>query len=185
MNSYKALNKQIFTFGEYSIVPIRYKDRYDIMQWRNEQIYHLRQASPINMEQQDRYFDQVISELFEQERPNQILFSYLKEGECIGYGGVVHINWIDKNAEVSFIMNTVLERENFEFHWSNFLGMLEDIVFNELKFHKLYVYAFDVRPHLYECLKKNNYFKDAVLREHCFFNGDFLDVVIHSKLNAK
>lgn len=185
MNSYKALNKQIFTSGDYSIVPIRYEDRYDIMRWRNEQIYHLRQASPIDKEHQDRYFDQVISELFEQEKPDQILFSYLKEGRCIGYGGVVHINWIDKNAEVSFIMNTNLEQEDFHLHWTNFLELLEVVAFEELDFHKLYVFAFDVRPHLYECLKKNNYFEDAILKEHCYFNAKFLDVVIHSKLNAK
>jgi len=184
MNSYKALNNQVFTSGEYSIVPIRYEDRYDIMEWRNEQIYHLRQDSQLNKENQDRYFDQVISGLFEQEKPNQILFSYLKNEKCIGYGGVVHINWIDKNAEVSFIMNTDLEADDFDLHWTNFLGMLEIMAFEELKFHKLYVYAFDLRPHLYDCLKKNNYFKDAVLKEHCYFNDQFLDVVIHSKLNV-
>lgn len=184
MNSYKALNNQVFTSGEYSIVPIRYEDRYDIMEWRNEQIYHLRQDSQLNKEIQDRYFDQVISGLFEQEKPNQILFSYLKNEKCIGYGGVVHINWIDKNAEVSFIMNTDLEADDFDLHWTNFLGMLEIMAFEELKFHKLYVYAFDLRPHLYDCLKKNNYFKDAVLKEHCYFNDQFLDVVIHSKLNV-
>ena len=81
-------------------------------------------------------------------------------------------------------MNTELEQDNFEFHWTNFLEMLETIAFKELKFHKLYVYAFDVRPHLYECLKKNNYFEDAVLKEHCYFNDQFMDVVIHSKLNT-
>ena len=92
MNSYKALNNQVFTSGEYSIVPIRYEDRYDIMEWRNEQIYHLRQDSQLNKENQDRYFDQVISGLFEQEKPNQILFSYLKNEKCIGYGlSLIHI----------------------------------------------------------------------------------------------
>ncbi len=43
MNTYKSLNKQTFSKGEYSIVPIRFEDRYDIMKWRNEQVYHLRQ----------------------------------------------------------------------------------------------------------------------------------------------
>jgi hypothetical protein len=52
-----------------------------------------------------------------------------------------------------------------------------------LKFHKLYVYAFDLRPHLYEALESNAYFLDARLKEHCCFQGEFKDVVIHSKLN--
>ena len=40
MNSYKVLNKQIFISDKYSLVPIRFEDRYNIMKWRNEQIYH-------------------------------------------------------------------------------------------------------------------------------------------------
>lgn len=184
MRKYKVLNRNNYESGEYKIIPLRSEDRYDIMKWRNEQIYHLRQNSPLKKEEQDFYFDHVVSELFEQDQPNQMLFSYLKNNECIGYGGLVHINWIDKNAEVSFIMNTDLEVNSFDLHWTNFLEMLETLAFEELKFHKLYIYAFDLRPHLYQCLTKNNYFKDAVLAEHCYYNEQFLDVVIHSKLNA-
>lgn len=43
MKSYKVLNRQFYTLGEYSIVPIRAEDRYLIMQWRNEQIHHIHQ----------------------------------------------------------------------------------------------------------------------------------------------
>ena len=43
MNIYKALKSQIFSKNQYSIVPLRYKDRIDILKWRNEQFYHLRQ----------------------------------------------------------------------------------------------------------------------------------------------
>ena len=38
MNSYKALNLQEFTVENFSIVPIRFEDRMDILKWRNEQI---------------------------------------------------------------------------------------------------------------------------------------------------
>jgi hypothetical protein len=47
--------------------------------------------------------------------------------------------------------------------------------------YKLYIYAFDLRPHLYEVLTKSNYFKDAILNEHCLFNGKYIDIVIYSK----
>ncbi|WP_010228324.1 GNAT family N-acetyltransferase [Gillisia marina] len=184
MNSYKALSKQIFANGKYSIVPLRMEDRYDIMKWRNEQIYHLRQDRPLTKEDQDKYFETVITNLFEQEKPDQILFSYLEGIKCIGYGGLVHINWIDKNAEISFIMDTQLEKEYFRFHWSSFLKLLEETAFDDLKIYKLYVYAFDLRPHLYTTLEFNHYFKDAVLKDHCLFNDKFIDVVVHSKLNV-
>ncbi len=183
--TYPFLKQQKFIEGEYSIVPIRYEDRLNIMQWRNEQIYHLRQATPLTEINQENYFKNVVAKLFEQEQPNQILFSYLKNGECIGYGGLVHINWIDKNAEISFIMNTELEKNEFHFHWKTYLNLLEKVAFKELKLHKIFTYAFDVRPHLYEAVESAGFIKDAVLKEHCYFNGKFKDVIIHSKINRK
>lgn len=183
MSFYKVLNKQIFSNGKFSIVPIRNEDRYGIMKWRNEQMYHLRQNEPLTKEKQETYFNNTISKLFDEEKPGQILFSYLKEDKCIGYGGLVHINWIDKNAEISFIMNTALETTRFYEIWTNYLSLIEEVAFKELNFHKIYTYAFDLRPHLYKVIEKNGYTKEAILKEHCFFDNNYIDVIIHSKIN--
>lgn len=37
--TYKNLSQQIFKKEDYKIVPLRYQDRFDIMQWRNDQMY--------------------------------------------------------------------------------------------------------------------------------------------------
>jgi RimJ/RimL family protein N-acetyltransferase len=183
MGTYKVLNKQVYSSGNYSIVPIRTEDKYAIMKWRNEQIYHLRQNSPLTEADQDTYFEGIVSQLFNQEKPNQILFSYLENGKCIGYGGLVHINWTDKNAEISFIMDTSLEKEFFSFHWQIFLALIEKVAFEDLQFHKIFTYAFDLRPNLYPVFEKSGFEFDARLKEHCFFESKFLDVVIHRKIN--
>lgn len=180
MNYYKILNKQEFHQGNYSLVPIRMEDRYEIMKWRNEQIYHLRQSKPLTEEDQDRYFNTIIKGLFEMDKPDQLLFSYLKENKCLGYGGLVHINWTDKNAEVSFIMDTQLEQNEFHKHWGIFLNLLYQIAFDEINLHKIYTYAFDIRPHLYEAIEINGFVREAVLKEHCLFNNEYKNVVIHS-----
>ncbi|WP_343695603.1 GNAT family N-acetyltransferase [Flavobacterium sp.] len=183
---YVCLEKSFFSLDNFKIIPIRYEDRLEIMNWRNEQIYHLRQDKPLTIEDQDHYFDDVIANLFNQERPRQILFSFLENDICIGYGGLVHINWIDKNAEISFVMNTKLQKDNFKKYWSNYLRLIEIVAFNELNLYKIYTYAFDLRPHLYEVIETEGYQKEAVLKNHCFFDGKFIDVVIHSKfINAK
>lgn len=161
------------------------KDRYDIMKWRNEQIYHLRQNEPLTRADQDRYFNTVVKQLFETEKPDQLLFSYLEGDVCIGYGGLVHINWIDKNAEASFIMDTKLEQNSFHKHWGVFLDLLEQIAFEELMLHKIYTYAFDLRPHLYQAIEMRKFVKEAVLKEHFVYNNEFKDVIIHSKFNTK
>ncbi|WP_298222714.1 GNAT family N-acetyltransferase [Flavobacterium sp.] len=183
MRAYKCLSTQVFTNEGFSIEPIRDEDKYAILKIRNEQIYHLRQAKPLTVEAQENYFATVVSSLFEQEHPNQLLFSFFEHGEFIGYGGLVHINWIDKNAEISFVMKTELEQDYFIRNWSNYLKLIEEVAFKELQFHKIYTYAFDLRPHLYEAMEGSGYYEEARLKEHCYFNSKFIDVVIHSKIS--
>ncbi len=180
---YKALDNQAFVNGNLSIVPIRMEDRFVIKKWRNEQIFHLRQSKPLTDEAQEVYFNTVINELFDQEHPSQILFSYLENDVCIGYGGLVHINWVDKNAEISFIMNTELEKEHFATHWTSFIMLVEQVGFKDLNLHKLCTYAFDLRPQLYAIIENAGFSKEATLKEHCLFDDQYKDVVIHSKFN--
>ena len=183
MDFYVALGQQIFNEGEYSVTPIRFEDRFLIMKWRNEQIYHLRQDKVLTTEDQDNYFNNVIAKEFNEDRPSQILFSFLKNGCSIGYGGLVHINWIDKHAEISFIMQTELELKYFHTCWIHFLKMLGKVSFSYLGLHKIFTYAFDLRPHLYIALQEAGFKKEATLKEHCFFENKYIDVVIHSKIN--
>ena len=181
-DKYNCLIKNEYVTGGYKIVPIRYEDRFDIMNWRNQQIYHLRQSKPLTENSQDYYFKNTVAKLFEQEKPNQILFSLIIKDICIGYGGLVHINWMDKNAEISFLIDSDLECNNFENYWSIFLKLIEKVAI-DLQFYKIFTYAYDVRPNLYEVLIKNNYFEDARLYKHVYFGSEgYKDVVIHSKI---
>ena len=153
----------------------------DILKWRNEQIYHLRQNKILTEIDQENYFKNVVNELFNNEQPSQLLFSFLKGETCVGYGGLVHINWVDKNAEISFLMNTELEKEYFTSHWQMFIDLIEGVAFKDLKFHKIYTYAFDLRPKLYEVLEDASWLKEAVLKRHFYLDGEFKDIIIHSK----
>ena len=185
MRNYICLTTSVFEENSITLVPIRDEDQFEIMIMRNEQMYHLRQAKHLTVEDQDYYFENVVSKLFELQKPDQLLFSLLKDNIFVGYGGLVHINWIDRNAEISFIMKTELEQDNFEYLWINYLSLLNKLAFKELNLHKIYTYAFDLRPHLYPVLEKAGFTEDARLNEHCFFDGKFLDVVLHSKYNRE
>lgn len=182
---YKCLSRNSYKESTYEIVPIRYQDRFDIMKWRNEQMYHLRQSKTLTEDDQERYFSNVVAHLFDKEQPEQILFSYLKNDVCIGYGGLVHIHWTDKNAELSFIMDTKLEASHFAFHWQMYLRLIEKVAFADLGLHKIYTYAFDLRPHLYSVLEEVGFVLEARLMEHCLYDGIYKDVLIHSKWNSE
>jgi len=124
----------------------------------------------------------VVSQLFDQEQPDQILFSFLESGQCIGYGGLVHINWQDKNAELSFIMETALDKERFYEIWRAYLELIEKVAFEDLELHKIYTYAFDLRSKLYNAIEAMGFVEEARLKEHIEFNDHCIDVVIHSKM---
>ena len=180
-NRYNILKTNHYESGNIKIVPIRYEDRLLIMHWRNEQMYHLRQENVLTETDQNQYFDTIVSKLFDASQPNQLLFSYLQDDVCIGYGGLVHINWKDKNAEISFIIDPEFEKGYFHEHWTTYLALIEQVAFVGLDLRKIYTYAFDLRPHLYKVVEAAGFVKEAELKEHFFHNAEYKSVVIHSK----
>lgn len=183
MASYNCLHKQEITTGEFAIVPIRYEDRLAIMKWRNEQMYHLRQEKILTENDQEAYFQNIIHPSFKEEKPAQILFSFLQNEKCIGYGGLVHINWQSHQAEVSFIMASELEADNFETNWITFLHLLEKIAFTDLNLSSLFTYAYDLRPHLYKAIENVGFQQSKRLEKEQLIEGKLIDVVIHTKKN--
>ena len=105
IKKYEFLHKEksYFHFKQYYITPIRKKDIQSIRKWRNEQLDVLRQKKPISVKEQSIYYNKIIKKSFQQKKPSIILFSFLFKKKCIGYGGLVHINWKEKQAEVSFL----------------------------------------------------------------------------------
>ncbi len=183
MASYNCLHKQEITTGEFAIVPIRYEDRLAIMKWRNEQMYHLRQEKILTENDQEAYFQNIIHPSFNEKAPAQILFSFLRNEKCIGYGGLVHINWQSHQAEVSFIMASELEADNFETNWITFLHLLEKIAFTDLNLSSLFTYAYDLRPHLYKAIENVGFQQSKRLEKEQLIEGKLIDVVIHTKKN--
>ena len=181
--SYQVLKQQEYSSGEYKLVPIRSEDRYNIMRWRNEQIFHLRQDKELTIEEQDTYFENIVAKLFDQAQPKQILFSFLKDKECIGYGGLVHIDWQHKRAEISFVMKTENESLFFIEYWNHFLKMIEHVAFFALDFHKIYTYSYNIRPRLYEVLSLRKFIKEGELKDHICIENKYIEVMFHSKFN--
>ena len=129
---------------------------------------------------------QTIEDLKEQislKEKNPFNESLIKNDLCIGYGGLVHMNWNDKNAEISFIMDTKLEKKYFSTNWKIFLKLIEKVAFIELNFHKIFTFAIDLRPNLFPVIEDVGYIKEAFLKEHYYWNNNFIDVIIHSKFN--
>ena len=180
--NYKCLNKQYYKIKNLKLVPVRFEDRFDIMKWRNEQIYHLRQKKRLSKKDQNEYFNNIIKKQFDQENPKQILFSLIENRNLVAYGGLVHIDWDNKNAEISFLIKTSLESKDFVKLWVSFLKLIEQVAFETLNLKKIYTYSYEgLRPKLYVALEKSKYILDGVLNNHAMIGNNYKDVLIHSK----
>jgi hypothetical protein len=178
---YKCLKQQNFKLEEFQIIPIRYEDRYKIMNWRNDQIYHLRQDKILTKKDQDKYFLKVVSKLFLENYPKQILFSYLRKNKLIGYGGIVHIDWNKKTAEMSFLVNTDISGDCKEYHESitSFIKLIKIVVFNHLSFIRLFTECYDLRDYHINILEQNMFLFEKRIKRKYFYKNKEYDSLIH------
>jgi RimJ/RimL family protein N-acetyltransferase len=182
MRSYKCLTVNHFSNGSYSLVPIRDEDKFEIMQWRNDQIDILRQKELLTKNQQENYFKNVVDRLFEKEQPDQILWSFLYKEELIGYGGLVHIDWENKVAEISFLTETSRNKniELFISDWTHYLDLIKQIANLHLNFKSIFTYAYDIRPDLYIALENSKFKETKRIKNFIEIDNELKDVVIHT-----
>jgi RimJ/RimL family protein N-acetyltransferase len=185
--NYKILRNNGFAFKGYRLLPVRYEDRYHIMNWRNAQLKILRQENLLTEEQQDNYFKNVVNKLFEQDRPLQIIFSFLQGDNLIGYGGLVHISWQDKRGEVSFLLdnNRITDLNLYAKEFSIFLSLIKQVAFDDLKFNRICTETFDVRDHHVSILEASGFVLEGRMRKHVFLDGFYRDSLIHGCLNSE
>lgn len=182
MCKYKCLSNTEWSSNGYKLIPIRTDDKYEILKWRNSQIEILRQKEKISKEQQEFYFANVVDKLFEEDYPKQLLFSFLHNDALIGYGGLVHIDWESKNAEISFLLEN---NNDFQLKFSEFLKMTFFISFEELKLIKIYttVYKIEARKRYIEVIEYLNFVNEAILKNHILIENKYYDVLIYSYFN--
>lgn len=184
---YVCLKSQTFTSDAYQLTPIRYSDIFLIKQWRNEQIDILRQNIVLTDAMQEAYFANTIQPSFFLQQPRQILFSYLKDGLFIGYGGIVHIDWEKKQGEVSFLSETQRAHNFREYQadFSHFLTLIKKVAFHDLLFSRLYTETFDVRPQHIKILESAGFQLEQRLKNWVTINGKPIDALIHGCMDTQ
>ncbi len=195
---YVFLKKRSYDYKNYQIIPLRYDDIIKIKEWRNEQITILRQQEPISEAEQLEYYENKIKKSFIDTRPEQILFSFLLNGNCIGYGGLVHIDWEKKQAELSFLNETKrsLNEKIFYEDFNSFLHLIFRIIFSELLFEKVLTEVYDTRQNLITILQEarfifvkkldNSVIIDGIQHDsllHVFYKKSYMDFLKKVKLN--
>lgn len=175
------------SFRGYELTSIRMEDAETIMKWRNEQMSALRQSAPLTPSEQKNYFNNVVKPSLSQKQPDLILLRFTFENSLIGYGGLVHIDWGNQRAEVSFLLETERGKDTFQYgrDCSVFLNLLMRCAFDTLDLNKIYTYSYSHRSFHVNAVEASGFRRDGVLREDTKVDGEWVDAVIASCLKSE
>ncbi|MEJ6523812.1 MAG: GNAT family protein [Opitutales bacterium] len=175
------------SFRGYELTSIRMEDAETIMKWRNEQMSALRQSAPLTPSEQKNYFNNVVKPSLSQKQPDLILLRFTFENSLIGYGGLVHIDWENQRAEVSFLLETERGKDTFQYgrDCSVFLNLLMRCAFDTLDLNKIYTYSYSHRSFHVNAVEASGFRRDGVLREDTKVDGEWVDAVIASCLKSE
>lgn len=163
---------------------LRREDLFLIMKWRNSQKEVLRQDNILTKKIQLRYYQNFILPSYNSINPKIILFSYLLDNKCIGYGGLTNINWYAKRAEVSFLLNPKNAKNSklYATEFDIFLKLLKYVSFKELKLNRLFTETYDIRPIHIKTLLKNGFKYEGRMKQHILIKNNYFDSLIHGIL---
>lgn len=184
---YGVLNGYKNEHNGYELASILLDDAHSIMEWRNQQLDALRQKTLLSASMQNDYFKKHVEAEFSKKEPDPLLFRYTLDSKLIGYGGLVHIDWTHRIAEVSFLLETERSKNTAKYveEFSTFLGLLKKIAFERLGFHKLTTESFSHRQSHASTIENSGFKREGVLREHTIVNGNWTDAILASCLKAE
>ena len=186
MKRYRCLKRQQLSVNGYVLSTLQDDHVEPVRQWRNAQIDILRQSRAITEQEQRKYFDHSVWNDLDALKPRQILFALRYEQMFIGYGGLVHIEWKDEHAEISFLLSPerLSSRESYRMDFSSFLSLLKEVAFSDLELHRLFTATYDIRPVHIKVLEQNGFVREGVIRRHKVIDGAPVDCVLHGCLNV-
>lgn len=143
--TYKCLELQVFNCNDISVKPLSIGEVLKVKKWRNEQILILRQSKKISTLKQILYFFSEIYPERYREKPKLILFSIWLKNEIFAYGGLVHIDWHNARAELSFLHKKGEISKGYEEILRVFLLAISDFYSGQLLIKEVYTETFKFR----------------------------------------
>jgi SAM-dependent methyltransferase len=171
--------------GHHTYVELREVDIETLRLWRNAQMNVLRQKKPLDAEGQERWFKSVVQPTHAQRQPAFLLVSILDpDDQFIGYGGLTNIEWTDRRAEVSFLVDPIRadNRELYQRDFSTFLSFLKQWSFEDLGLNRIFTETYAYRKSHIEILEASGFRVEGRLEQHIVDPdrpNTFADSIIH------
>jgi RimJ/RimL family protein N-acetyltransferase len=154
--------------------------------FRNAQMDVLRQSALISPEEQVAYYAASIWPEMGRPQPKNILFTYLERDELVGYGGLVHVAWEHRRAEVSFLLEPRLAgaEKTYARYFSAFLRLIQSVAFEDLKLHRLFTETYATRTDHISVLESSGFALEGRMRDHVRIQDEPVDSLIHGCLGS-
>jgi RimJ/RimL family protein N-acetyltransferase len=155
--------------------------------FRNAQMDVLRQAEPITPEAQQQWFATQVEPAHAAHEPAQLLIGINRSGTFIGYGGLTHLDWEARRAEVSFLVDPrrAADADLYRRDSAAFLSFLADWSFGVLDLHRLFAETYAFRDLHISLLEEAGYRREGRLREHVMTPHGLGDSVLHGLLASE
>lgn len=182
---YLCMPRARLTLGSLAIAAVQPAQIEAIRLWRNAQLRVLRQTAPISAQQQQDYFARHIWPEMAAPQPTTILVAFFSDDVFIGYGGLVHIAWEQRRAEVSFLLDTALAGtpDDHGRLFPHFLCLMQRLAFHDLGLERLCTETYDLRPGYLWALELAGFQREGTLRGHVIIDGTPTNAVLHGLLS--
>ena len=154
-------------------------DLAQIKKWRNEQQSICRYWKPLTDDnQEDWYFT------YSDKDAREVIFAIrytLDDGSdvLIGYTGLVYIDWLNRRAEYSILVD-LNYHSNYDEIFQKTTDFIVDYGFNSLNLNKITTETFSHRTHQIELLEKYGFERQGVLKDHIYKDGKYWDSHLHA-----
>jgi len=178
---YRVMPRPEIALGSLAALAVGPEHIEQIRRWRNAQMSVLRQSKCISRDEQIAYFNSVIWPDKQSDRPSNILLMCLRDGDLIGYGGLVHISWSDLQAEISFLLDPVHRRDaqRYAAAFATWIDLMKSLAFEDLNLRKLTTETFATRTDHLEILDQSGFGRAGVLKGHVVIDGNRVDSILH------
>ena len=173
--------------SSYSVRNITYNDIFKIKDMRNEQMDVLRQSKILTNDEQEDWYNNVILPSYES-KTKTLNFTILYNNKFIGYGGLVNIDYVNKKAEISFLVekNRTLNKKLYQDDFSYFLKFISKYSFEKLNLHKVWTETYEFRKFHMSILEKEGFKREGILKDSINQDGEYFNSILHGLiLNSK
>lgn len=181
---YACMPRARISEGDLAVEAVQPRHIERIRQWRNAQMDVLRQSHRISAAEQEGYYRQHVWPILSASHPSDIVLSYHDRDELVGYGGLVHIAWMHRRAEVSFLLDSahVTDAGRYEKYFAAFLRLISTLAFTDLGIQRLFTETYAHREAHIAILEKSGFQREGTLRKHVYVSGKPVDSLIHGRM---